>query len=401
MPVDQVLYARQPIVNRDLDVYGYELLFRTEHPSPITDGNFATSQVLLNAFTEGDIEEFMKGGKAFVNFTQQLLLQPPPFDKESLIIEILEDIEINAEVMAAVESLHQQGFTLALDDYVADSHQQPLLPYASIVKLEFPAIPKSKLPGMIDQLQSRKITVLAEKIETQQDFKLCNQLGCDLFQGYFFSKPEIVRGRKIPQSKLAIMKLIAKIQNPRLAIDQIIQTISQDPLLSVKLLQMINSVAFRRPQPIDSIHMAVMLLGIERIKTLATLLALSNIDGKPNVLIHVALTRAHMCKLMAHQLDPQAESTFFTVGLFSCLEGFFDQPLKTILSGLPLDEKISDALLKMKGKPGLALNTVLHYERGNFESIHWKVLENHQIDSTLLTSMFKDSIQFASDHTTV
>lgn len=398
MANEQILYARQPIVDRTREIYGYELLFRSESPGGVIDGNLATSQVLLNAFTEGDVEAFMEGGKAFVNFTKDLLLQPPPFDKSQLIIEILEDVEITDSVRKAIINLAGRGFTLALDDYVPDTIYDELLPYISLVKLEFPAIDKSRLESLVKMLKAHNVTLLAEKIETHEDFKLCRDLGCDLFQGYFFSKPEIVKGHKMPQSKIAVMELIAKVQNPQLAIDQIIKTITFDPFLSVKLLQLVNSAAFRRSREIESIHMAVMLLGIGRIKAWATLLALSNIDDKPHVLVTVALIRASMCELIAGIIDPKSKDTYFTIGLFSCLEAFFDQPLAEILGQLPLGDRIKDALLKMKGKPGLALNTVLHYERGNLESIHWNLLEKQGITGKMLSDFYKDSIHFANEH---
>ncbi len=400
MSNEQILYARQPIVDRNQEIYGYELLFRSETPGAF-DGNLATSQVLLNAFTEGDIEAFMEGGRAFVNFTKDLLTQPPPFDKKHLIIEILENIELDADIQKAITELSRRGFSLALDDYVPGTVFDALLPSVSFVKLEYPAIEKEQLPVLIENLKEHDVTILAEKIETHEDFKHCMELGCDLFQGYFYSKPQIVTGRRMPQNKMAIMELIAKVQNPVLAVDQIIHTISRDPYLSIKLLQLINSAAFRRPRKIESIHMAVMLLGISRIKAWSTLLALSNIDDKPNSLVTVALIRAHMCELIADVVEPKAKDTYFTIGLFSCLEAFFDTPLADILRTLPLDDRIKDALLKMKGKPGLALNTVLHYERTNFDSIHWRLLEKQGVTGKMLSNFYKQSIHFAYEYNNV
>ena len=398
MSSNQVLYARQPIVTNALEIYGYELLFRAEAPFCIIDGNYATSQVLLNAFNEGDVEEFMKGGRAFVNFTKELLIEPPPFRKEAMVIEILENIEISEEVIAAVKTLNESGFKLALDDYTPGNAQDELIPYVSIVKLEFPSIQRNALQQVIRDLKTRNVTVLAEKIETHEEFRLCSQLGCDLFQGFFISKPEIIEGRKLPQRKMAVMKLVAKLQKPGLSIEEITKTISLDPSLSVKLLQLINSVSLKRAQNIDSIHMAVILLGISRVKAWASLLALATIDDKPRILIHFALIRAHMCELISELIEPHARDTYFTIGLFSCLEAFFDQPLREILVFLPLDKKVMEALLNMKGKPGLALNTVLNYEHGNHDAIHWKLLARQNINGKVLNEVYKASILFANEH---
>ncbi|AZZ93305.1 HDOD domain-containing protein [Hahella sp. KA22] len=397
MTVEQILLARQPIVNATKEIVGYELLFRSNEQPAQFDGNAATSQVLLNAFTEISIGEVTGGAKAFVNFTETLLMQPPPFSKELLVIEILETIELTDEIVTAIIRLGKNGFTLALDDYVPGTKYDELLPYVSIVKLEFPAIPKDRLEQTVTHLKGLNITLLAEKVETHEDFEYCRDLGCDLFQGYFFSKPEIITGRKLAHNRMAVMELIAKVQNPTLSIDQIIKTITSDPSLSVKLLQLVNSAAYRRPRTIESIHMAVMLLGISRIKSWATLLALSNIEDKPKALITIALIRARMCELIAQSIEPQAADLYFTVGLFSCLEAFFDMPMEEILNKLPLSERVSDALVKMKGKPGLALHTTLQYERCKLDTIHWNLLEKMNLNSGEISATYRQAILWANE----
>ncbi|MBU6952575.1 EAL and HDOD domain-containing protein [Hahella sp. HN01] len=397
MTVEQILLARQPIVNATKEIVGYELLFRSNEQPAHFDGNAATSQVLLNAFTEIPIGEVTGGAKAFVNFTETLLMQPPPFSKELLVIEILETIELTDEIVTAIIRLGKNGFTLALDDYVPGTKYDELLPYVSIVKLEIPAISKDRLEQTVTHLKGLNITLLAEKVETHEEFKYCRDLGCDLFQGYFFSKPEIVTGRKLAHNRMAVMELIAKVQNPALSIDQIIKTITSDPSLSVKLLQLVNSAAYRRPRTIESIHMAVMLLGISRIKSWATLLALSNIEDKPKALITIALIRARMCELIAQSIEPQAADLYFTVGLFSCLEAFFDMPIEEILNKLPLSERVSDALVKMKGKPGLALHTTLQYERCKLDTIHWNLLEKMNINSGEISATYRQAILWANE----
>jgi len=395
--VDQILFARQPIVDQEKTIIGYELLFRSESPLLPLDGDFATSQVLLNAFTEGEIEAIVSSGKAFVNFTEHLLINPPPFGKDKLVVEILETVELSAEVRGAIRRLHNEGFSLALDDYVPGTIYDELLPYIDIVKLEFPAIPSTQLQNTINNLKRHKVILLAEKIETHEDFYRCRHLGCDYFQGYFFSKPELVTGRKMPQNKVAIMQLISKVHQPTMSITDITQIISRDPSLSVKLLQLVNSAAFRRLNTVSSIHMAVMILGITRIKSWATLLALSNIDGKPDALITLSLIRARMCELLSLKLEPAAREIYFTVGLFSFLEAFFDLPFTEILSKLPLDSRVSEALVKYKGKPGLALNTAVHYERCQFNSIHWNLLAKMNINKQEVCQIFRDSIIWARE----
>ncbi|WP_020408493.1 EAL and HDOD domain-containing protein [Hahella ganghwensis] len=395
--MDQILFARQPIVNGRKAIVGYELLFRSNTPITAIDGNLATSQVLLNAFTEGEIDAVVSDGKAFVNFTEQLLINPPPFGKEKLVVEILETVDLTPEVRLAIKKLHQEGFSLALDDYVPGTIYDDLLPFIDIVKLEIPAIADSDLENTIRTLKQHNVTLLAEKIETHEDFYRCKNLGCDLFQGYFFSKPELVRGRKMPQNRVAIMELISKVNQPTMSVHDITHIITRDPSLSVKLLQTVNSPAFRRPDKVGSIHMAVMILGLSRIKSWATLLALSNIDDKPAALVTLALVRAKVCELIAEVIEPKARETYFTVGLFSCLEAFFDQPFTEILEKLPLEERVCDALTRFKGKPGLALNTALQYERCKLDSIHWGLLEKMQVSQKMVSDIYKESITWAKE----
>lgn len=396
MANEQILLARQPIFNTAKTVIGYELLFRSETRPAHFDGNLATSQVLLNAFTESSIEEITGGSLAFVNFTRELLLQPPPFSPEHLVIEILEDIQPDPEVLQAVKSLKQRGFTLAMDDYVPGTRSDDFLPMVDIVKLELPAIPKARLGPTIAYLKERKIRLLAEKIETHEEFAHCAELGCDLFQGYFLSKPQVITGRKLPQNRMAVLQLVATLQNAELSIKEVIDIITRDPTLAVKLLQMVNSAAFRRSRTIESIHMAVMMLGLMRIKAWATLLALSSMDDKPLALVTLALTRARMCELFAEALEPDSVDTYFTIGLFSCLEAFFDIPIAQLLEKLPLDQRVSDALTRMRGKPGLALHTTIQYERCNLEGIHWNLLKRFQLDPATVGQFYRQCLHWVN-----
>lgn len=395
MSQEKILLARQPIYNTEREIAGYELLFRTEVMPEKLDGNAATSQVLINAFLENRIEEITGGALAFVNFTRELLLEAVSFPPTpNLVIEILEDIHPDPEVMQAIETLKGRGATLAMDDYIPGTDMDAFLPFVDIVKLELPAIPPERLPLVIKALKQRNITLLAEKIETAEEFDNCLNQGCSLFQGYFLSKPIIVKGRKLPQSKLAVLQLLATIQNPALSIKAVIDTITKDPGLSFKLLQVVNSAAYRRPQKIDSIHMAVMLLGISRIKAWVTLLAMSSLDDKPASLVKIALLRARLCEMMAEHLDPNSRDAYFTIGLFSCLEAFFDTPIQELLLQLPLDPKIQEAITRMKGKAGLALHTTIQYERCKLENIHWNLLQRFGLDPQQISDMNVQAVQW-------
>lgn len=400
MPSDNVLLARQPIYDTNQKLAAYELLFRPENKGDMLkfDGNLATSRVLLNAFTESDIEKITGGKPAFVNFTRELLITPPPFNPEHIVVEVLEDIHIDDEVISAVKNLKAKGYRIALDDFVMDERYKPLLALADIIKLELPAMDHSELKKTISFLRGFDVTLLAEKVETAKEYRICKDLGCDLFQGYFLSRPEIIKGRKLPQNKLAVLQLIGELQNPTINITQLNQIISKDPTLSFKLLKLVNSAAYRRARTIESIHMAVMMLGISKIKSWSSLLALSKMEDKPVDLRQISLTRAKLCELLASKLSPDQGDLYFTTGLLSCLDTYFDTPLSELLESLPLEGTISSALLQYKGKAGLALHTAKLYERSKWQKIHWNLLEKFNITKMDMNLFFIESAMWASEH---
>ena len=401
MPDQNVLLARQPIYDAKQNLVAYELLFRPENKGdmPNFDGNIATSRVLLNAFTEGDIEKVTGGTPAFVNFTKELLLTPPPFNPEHIVVEVLEDIHIDDEVIRAIKTLKQKGYRIALDDFVMDERYKPLLPMADIIKLELPAMEQSELKSTISCLKKFETALLAEKIETIEEYRECKELGCDLFQGYFLSKPEIIKGRKLPQNKLAVLQLIGELQNPTVNITELNKIISKDPTLSFKLLKLVNSASYRRAKAIESIHMAVMMLGISKIKSWSSLLALSKMEDKPIALRQIALTRAKLCELLSSRLSPEQADLYFTTGLLSSLDAYFDTPLKELLLSIPLEGTISEALLHYRGKAGLAIHTAKLYEQSKWQSIHWNLLEKFHISKLDLNKMFVESASWANEHT--
>jgi EAL and modified HD-GYP domain-containing signal transduction protein len=266
-----ILLARQPIYDTSKEVIGYELLFRENTDIPTTgvfDGNRATSRVLLSLFTESDIATITHGLPAFINFTSELLHNPPLFDPKVIIIEVLENIVITDKIISSLKSLKKKGYTLALDDFVMDEKYRPILEFVDIIKLELPEMDDATLAKTISSLKQYKVKILAEKIETPELFNRCKELGCDMFQGYFLAKPEIIKGKKIAANKMAVLSLISEIQAPEIDMTGLTKIISRDPALSFKLLKLINSAAFKRSNTIDSIHRAVTLLGIEKTQKL-------------------------------------------------------------------------------------------------------------------------------------
>ncbi|MCP5344742.1 MAG: HDOD domain-containing protein [Pseudomonadales bacterium] len=400
MTDQHILLARQPIFDVDIKVSAYELLFRSDGGTQanVLDGDTATSQVLLNAFNELDISDVVQNHPAYINFTRTLILSPPPFDKKRFVIEVLEDIEADEELMRNLRSLKDAGYTIALDDFVYDSKWDPALRIADIVKIDVLAFDEAEIKRHVELLKPFKVILLAEKVETHEMFHYCKGLGFTLFQGYFLSKPEQVKGHKIPASKLVVLNLLTRLQDPDAELSEIATIIAEDPVLSVKLIKLVNSAAFSGRREITSLQHAVSMLGLRQVKSWATLLSLSNMADKPSELSVQAMIRAKMCQLLAECFTTSTDSdAYFTTGLLSNLDAFFDVELPEILASMPLSPVVSEGLLKRSGPIGLMLSTVLAYEQAHWNEIDEPALARLNISSRKLECAYFDSIRWASE----
>ncbi|MCA9916280.1 MAG: EAL domain-containing protein, partial [Anaerolineae bacterium] len=242
MESSNILLARQPIYDCQLYVAAYELLFRP--PQGVAwewDGDVATSQLVLNAFAEIGFDRATDNKRAFINFTRRWLLEPPPFDPTQVTIEILETVEPDAEVVAAVQVLAKRGFVIALDDFVFAEKWHPLLQLTSIVKVDVLEHQGAALEQMVQRLSSYNVTLLAEKVETYGVFEHCKALGFKLFQGYFLCRPQNIKGDTLPSNKMVVMRFLAELQNPEVDMRSLEQLISHDISLSTRLLRICNS----------------------------------------------------------------------------------------------------------------------------------------------------------------
>ncbi|MEG3116451.1 HDOD domain-containing protein [Salinicola sp. 4072] len=377
-PATSVLFARQPIFDASLEIVAFELLFRPTDggPMPISfDGNRATSTVLLNAFTQSDLETVSQGKPLYVNFTATTLRDDLPFDPACLVIELLEDIPFDDAIRDRLVLLRQQGFTIALDDYAEEDIEHPYLPLVDIVKLEYPHYCDDAFERIVQQLRQRypHLKILAEKLETATELSCCQRAGCDLFQGYFLARPQIVHGATLVTDRIAILKLIATLSKPDVSVREISTAIEYDPTLGVRLLRLVNNTK-QRQADITSLEQAVGLVGPQRIRSLATLLALSEMEDKPESLPQSALARACLCRELAAG-DPALAEKAFISGLFSYLEAFFDRPLVELVESLPLHASITRALLTRAGPVGALLETAIRLESESWDEITWPRLQ--------------------------
>lgn len=271
--------------------------------------------------------------------------------------------------------LRQQGFTIALDDYAEEDIEHPYLPLVDIVKLEYPHYCDDAFERIVRQLRQRypHLKILAEKLETAAELACCQRAGCDLFQGYFLARPQLVHGNTVAADRIAILELIATLSKPDVSADHISAAIERDPALGVRLLRLVNNTK-QRQADVTFLEQAVALVGPQRIRSLATLLALSEVEDKPASLPQSALARACLCRELAAG-DPVLAEKAFISGLFSYLEAFFDRPLVELVESLPLHASITTALLTRAGPVGALLETAIRLESEAWDEIPWPRLE--------------------------
>ncbi|BFM20435.1 EAL and HDOD domain-containing protein [Gilvimarinus japonicus] len=400
MPQEFPLLARQPIFNRAMEVVAYELLYRADHQNraQFTDGNSASTQVLLNTFAELSIEKVVGKQRAFINFTAALMATRYPFDTSQLVIEVLESEVINANLLHRLKQLREDGFAIALDDFVLTEQSASLIPYADIIKLDVLALSEQALIAHIKYLKPLGVQLIAEKIETFEMLEHCRALGCDMFQGYFLEKPQVIKGQRLNESKQAVLQLLARLNDPNAAFEDIEVIIARDPVLSYKLLRLVNSAAFALPRTIESLRQALTLLGLKIIRNWIGLLAMAKLGDKPAELSVKALTRAKLCELIASQTRPSTQcDTFFTVGLLSTLGAFMDAPLPKVLEDIQLSTALRDALLEHSGIEGQVLETVIHYEHGDWNKIDWDFLVSQQLDPHTLSALYLQTLAWVDD----
>jgi c-di-GMP phosphodiesterase len=392
------LFARQPIFDKHLNVFGYELLFRSsqQNSANFLDGDQASSHVMLYAFGEHRINDIIGEKKAFINFTRNLLMMPPPLPPTQLVIEILEDIECDDLILASVKKLRREGYEFALDDFVVTKDTQLLLRHTQIVKIDVLSTPPEVVEQMIKKLKTKHIKLIAEKIETHEMMQTCIKQGFDWFQGYFLSKPQIIQGIKVSGGTQALLQLLACLTAAEVDVDAITQAIGSDPRLSFKMLKMVNASSNGLNRKITSINQSVMLLGIEKVRNWASLLLLASNEDKPEELCLLSSTRAKLCESLGQLIDGKKfGEACFTLGLLSSFDAFLDLSLDKVVSQLNLSDEMKNALLENKGKLGHMLGLVLELERSNWSKIA-PVLRHYNISEQDLTKLYVDAIAWAN-----
>ena len=363
-----VLVARQPILDARLQVAGYELLFRTPDVAGarIEDAERATSQLIVDALGDIGLDSLAGPHPVYVNVSRELLLSvcPLPLPPARVVLELLEDQTVDGELVAVVRELAAAGFTLALDDFVYQPALEPLLDVAHIAKVDVLDLGREGALGQLEHLRGRGLRLVAEKVETHEDFAFYRDAGFDLFQGFFYARPQLVRGRGVPAARLASIGTLAELQRAGGSFERLTDAIRHDAGLSYKLLRFANSAYTGARSPVGSVREAVVRLGARAVQQWATVLALAAIPNDCPELLPTGLLRARTCQILVSGSEGGCAERAFLVGLFSVLDALLDAPMDEVLELLALEPPISEALRTRRGVEGAALAAVIAYEHG-------------------------------------
>lgn len=392
--------ARQPILDLKKNTIGYELLFRDgpKNTFPAVEAEEATSRLLSDHFLSSHCNA-TNDKLGFVNFPQQSLLNlvPTLFNASNLVIEILEDCIPTPELLEAIKTLSERGYKLALDDFEPSPQWTPFLPYIDIIKFDMRVTPVLKAKLFIRHCTKYNIVFLAEKVETYEEFEQAKEAGFTYFQGYFFSKPEMLQQRAIQPNQLSIIQLYQEISAPTVNFVAVEKHIAQDVSLSYKLLRFVNSSSVI-DKPITSFKQALVYLGETKLRQFVSLVAVAHAtQHKPQSLYTLSIHRAKLCELIVNKTKINLEpSQAFLVGLFSLLEPLLDQPLEVLIQHLPISDEIKHALTLRKGPLGSLILAIESYEKADWDIVA-KCCSDLHITEQEFSACYNESAEWVDD----
>ena len=374
---EEAFIGRQAILDQQQKVYAYEILFRSGLKNafdPTLDGNVATQSVMVGAMLEFGLKKLVSDKKAFINFTEQNLLNRAPklLPPENVVVEILENVQPTSEIVEAVRELKAEGYKIALDDFVLLPGYEPLIEMADIIKVDFRITTDPEERQKLREILPSHVRLLAEKIETEEEFHQAMAFGYVLFQGYFFCKPAILRQKKLTSNALSRMRLLKEINRQNVDFASMTNVISSDTNLVHKLLTYINSAGIGLLNHVSNLKQATVLLGASGVKRWVTLISLQTFsEDKPPELFTLSLLRAKFCELIAGELKRPGltQDTGFLIGMFSLLDVLLMLPMEEVLKEVALADDLNAALLGEDNDLRRILDLVIAYEKGDWDKV--------------------------------
>ncbi len=370
-----ILLARQPILDKELNTIAYELLYRDAEgmgPQLPFDGTQATAEVLLNAYSSIFQDSRIRTLPAFINFNAEWLYNGnlPALKPDALVLEVLEDVAITEKIVQRLHILSDKGYRIALDDFFYDKSWEPALALAKIVKIDIQQLSPVQLIAHVTELKKHQVTLLAEKVETHDEFEYCKKLGFKLFQGYFFCRPQLIEGRTLSCNDLTTLQLITELESEDATVQSLEAIVCKDPELVLRLLKIVNSARFSLSRNISSISEAIIALGVDELKKWVLLISTTQAPHTSNALIQEILVRARMCEKIADDYDAINPSTAFMTGMLSGIDAMLNLELSDIMEQLPVSSEVSTALLEQSGLLGQLLSDVKHYMAGEWDELN-------------------------------
>lgn len=391
-----VYMARQPIFDTENHVYGYELLYRSNGRSNVytgVDGDESTADVITNAFFGLNIKDIIGGGRAFINFTGNLLKRgvPKMISPDLVVVEVLENLLMDEELLAACQELKERGYTLALDDFEFDNSYSNLFELGDIVKIDFRTSQKSIEDTAYICRYCNKV-MLAEKIESQEEFEYAKSLGCSFMQGYFFAKPTIMAKNSLSPLPVNFMKVMQLVSQPEPDLDEIVDVISCDTAMCQRLLRLINSVYFGVKNRVSSIGQALVILGLDYLRDWVYLMGMQRIVQSDNVeIMRVSCLLAKFCRQLALMIPEAAHEadSFYLMGLLSMVTwgDEHESVVRQRLEEFPLTQEIKDGLLGKGGIYSDVYQLAYSYEQGRWADVD-KYVEQYGLDSSCVSEGF-------------
>jgi EAL and modified HD-GYP domain-containing signal transduction protein len=395
-----VFVARQPILTQQRTVHGYELLFRSglanvfHHDDPTS----ATLQVIDNSYFVFGLNDLIGGTRAFINFNHDCLINgyAELIPRQSLVVEVLEDVDPDDRILAACRNLKAAGYTIALDDFAGSEKQQALFPIADVIKVDLPQLCPDEFCSLPKRMARPGLVFLAEKVETMEEFELAARAGYTYFQGYFFAKPNLVAGVKPVGLKLNHLQILEQIQRPSIDLVGLETMIKRDMPLVYKILRYINSAGVGLRHPVRSVRQALLMLGEEGIRKYVSLMVLADLrPDKPAELVRMSAVRGSFCEVVAKaSVWADRAHELFLMGLFSLIDAVMDRPLAEILKELPLPDDVVHAL-EGKNTPLRALyDLMIACEHADWDTID-RCAEQLGVSSAQVAATYRASLEWA------
>jgi len=399
--VSKKFIARQPIFDSKENVYGYELLFRSglENYFTCKSPDHATSSVIVDSFLLFGIETLTAGRYAFVNFTDDLIIKKfaTLLPNKQVVIEILETVDPTREMVSACRDLKDMGYRLALDDFEYHQDLDPLIEISDLIKVDILKTPFEEWKEVGERFCGKNIPLLAEKVETREQFRTAQELGFRYFQGYFFGQPETFTTREIHGCKLNYLQLMKEINEEQPNYDRIEDIVKREPMICYKLFRYLNSPIFAFTREIQSIHHALVLLGLNEVRKWISIVSLAAMGSdKPSALMTSLIIRAKFCEMLSPLLQKEDHSLeLFMMGLLSMIDTVLESPLNTILDQVAISDAVKSALLQGEGPFKPVIDLVVATEKGNWPQIsHNASLLN--IPEESLTTAYLGAIEWGN-----